>query len=60
MPTREFAKFTSPYDLARIPTITLPVAFDDRGAPIAVQLCATVFLEATISTPAMDIQTVTD
>jgi amidase len=38
-------KFTAPFDLSGIPTLTMPCGIDSRGAPIALQLVAPAFSE---------------
>lgn len=41
-------RFTAPFDMSGNPTITLPAGFNDKGIPIAIQLVARQFDEATL------------
>ncbi|MGC0366540.1 amidase [Rhodococcus sp. 27YEA15] len=51
---------TAPFDLAGVPTVTLPGGFSDRGTPLAFQFVGTNFNELLVLQAAHTFQSVTD
>jgi amidase len=51
---------TAPFDLAGVPTVTLPGGFSDRGTPLAFQFVAADFSEQLILQAAAAYQSVTN
>ena len=59
-PLDELLRFTCVFDSAGSPTLTLPGGFDDRGAPMAIQLVGAHLDEASILQAGAAFQRATD
>jgi amidase len=59
-PAGPFTKFTSPFNLAGTPTITVPAGLDEHGVPVGMQLAAGAFHEGSLTAVASALQSVTD
>lgn len=59
-PLEDLLRFTCVFDSSGSPTLTLPGGFDDRGAPMAIQLIGAHFDEATILQAGAAFQRATD
>lgn len=53
-------KFTAPADLAGLPALTFPAGFDERGAPVGLQLMGPALSEPALLSLVHAFQTVTD
>jgi amidase len=59
-PLEELLRFTCVFDSTGSPTLTLPGGFDDRGAPMAIQLIGAHFDEAAVLQAGAAFQRATD